>query len=197
MLLHEKLKNYEIILASGSPRRRQLMAECGIAFTIAEKYGVDESYPTDMAAADVPIYLSELKSKAYPHELTGNRILITADTVVILGDRILRKPKDRGDAVAMLSALSGQKHTVITGVTLRSRDRIRSFSSRTDVFFKKLTREEIEYYVDNYKPYDKAGAYGIQEWIGYIAIERIEGSFYNVMGLPVQKLCGELQSFTG
>ena len=195
MLLQEKLKNYRIILASGSPRRRQLLADCGMEFTVAEKYEVEETHPDSMAAKDVPVYLSELKSNAYPSELSGNEILITADTVVILDDRILGKPKGREDAVAILGALSGRKHTVITGVTLRDSTRMYNFASSTDVFFKTLSAEEIAYYVDTFKPYDKAGAYGIQEWIGYIGIERIEGSFYNVMGLPVQRLCAELGSF--
>lgn len=195
MLLKEKLKKYDIILASHSPRRRQLMTDCGLNFRIADKYDVEEIYPDNIPSSEVPVYLSVLKSKYYPEPLTPKQILVTADTVVILDDHILGKPKDRNDAIAILSSLSGRKHTVITGVTLRNSAKTYSFSSSTDVFFKRLSMEEIEYYIDTYRPYDKAGAYGIQEWIGYIAIERIEGSFYNVMGLPIQKLCVELDNF--
>lgn len=195
MLLHDKLKSYRLILASQSPRRRQLLSEAGIAFTLAERFECEESFPSLLPAREVAEYLSHLKSEAYPQPLAEGDILLTADTVVIAADRILGKPADRDEAVAMIRSLSGCEHEVITGVTLRTIDRKRSFSASSKVFFRHLSDEEIDYYIDTYRPYDKAGAYGIQEWIGYVGIERIEGSFYNVMGLPVQRLYCELNEF--
>ncbi len=196
MLLHEKLKSYRLILASHSPRRQQLLRECGLTYTLADKYEVVEHYPCTLLATEVPLYLSKLKSDAYPLPLGLYDILITADTVVLLDDRIIGKPKDYADAFAILKNLSGRAHRVITGVTLRNRDKCKTFDSRTDVYFDTLSDEQIDYYLRRLEPYDKAGAYGIQEWIGYVAIRRIEGSFYNVMGLPIQKLYGELERFT-
>ena len=195
MFFIEELKEYDLILASRSPRRRQLLADCGLEFSLAGDYEVVEEYPRDLPADEVAAFLSRLKSEAYPEPLGGKDILITADTVVIADGRILGKPAGRETALDMLRSLSGRSHSVITGVTLRNGSRSRTFDSRTKVFFKQLSYEEIDYYVDRYRPYDKAGAYGIQEWIGYVAIERIEGSFYNVMGLPVQKLLTELEIF--
>ncbi len=195
MLLYEKLKGKTLILGSRSPRRRELLAGCGLDFVLAENYDAEEKYPAELPVADVPEYLARLKSDAYPKPLGDNEILITADTVVILGDRILGKPADREDAVAMIESLSGRKHTVVTGVAIRDARRSESFSVASDVWMRRLGREEIEYYADTYKPYDKAGAYGIQEWIGYVGVERIEGSFYNVMGLPVQALYVRLERF--
>ena len=195
MLLHEQLKPYRIILASHSPRRRQLLKDAGIVYELAEGYDVEEVYPASLPIERVPVYLSELKSSAYPNELKTSDILITADTVVCLHGRIIGKPADREDAASILGRLSANRHTVVTGVTLRTAEMKHSFSVHSDVFFKKLTGEEIEYYIDTYKPFDKAGAYGIQEWVGYVGIERIEGSFYNVMGLPVQQLCLKLGDF--
>ena len=171
------------------------LADCGLEFSLAGDYEVVEEYPRDLPADEVAAFLSRLKSEAYPEPLGGKDILITADTVVIADGRILGKPAGRETALDMLRSLSGRSHSVITGVTLRNGSRSRTFDSRTKVFFKQLSDEEIDYYVDRYRPYDKAGAYGIQEWIGYVAIERIEGSFYNVMGLPVQKLLTELEIF--
>lgn len=197
MLLHELLKNYRLILASNSPRRRQLLADCGLAFECSPKFECDERYPSDLPVREVAEYLSRLKSECCPIALGDKDILLTADTVVIVGDTILGKPSDAERAKTMLRMLSGRSHTVITGVTLRSAGRIRSFSVASDVRFRTLSDEEIEYYVDEYKPFDKAGAYGIQEWIGYVAIEGIDGSFYNVMGLPVQRLYVELREFIG
>ena len=196
MLLHKKLEDYNLILASSSPRRRQLLAECGLNFTLAEKFDCDESFPADMPAGEVAQYLSKIKSNAYPTELADGDIVLTADTVVIAENKILGKPADRDEAVAMLSMLSGKSHSVITGVTIRTAERIHSFSVESTVNFREITAEEIDYYIETYKPYDKAGAYGIQEWIGYVAIEGIEGSFFNVMGLPVQRLYMELDAFT-
>ena len=195
MLLHEKLDNIRLILASGSPRRRQLLTEAGLRFATAPKYRCDEEWPDTMAAADVAPYLSQLKSTAYPSPLADNEILVTADTVVIADGRVLGKPAGRDEAIVMLTLLSGRTHEVVTGVTLRSVSRTETFSAGSRVTFRPLSREEIEYYVDTFSPYDKAGAYGIQEWIGYAAVERIEGSFYNVMGLPVQRLYVELERF--
>lgn len=195
MQLKEKLEDKKLILASKSPRRRDLMSGCGLEFTLAPDYAADERYPEELVPAEVPVHIAKQKSIGYPKTLGDNEILITADTVVVLGDSILGKPADRDEAVDMLRRLSGEKHTVITGVVIRSSKNAECFSVRTDVWFRKLHRKEIEYYVDNYKPYDKAGAYGIQEWIGYIGIGRIEGSFYNVMGLPIQSLYVNLEKF--
>ena len=143
----------------------------------------------------MPRYLSRLKSEAYPFPLDERDILLTADTVVVLGDRVLGKPHDRTDAVAMLRALAGRSHVVVSGVTLRTVHASHTFTARSEVWFRPLRDEEIDYYVDTCRPYDKAGSYGIQEWLGYVAIERIDGSFYNVMGLPVQRLYVELERF--
>jgi septum formation protein len=195
MLLHDKLKNYRLILASQSPRRRQLLSDAGLEFTLADRFECDETFPQDMPAEDVAEYLSRLKSEAYPEPLAEGDILLTADTVVIADNRVLGKPSDRAEAIEMISLLSGCDHEVITGCTLRTATRQRSFSVRSKVHFRALDREEIEYYVDCYRPFDKAGAYGIQEWIGYVGIEGIEGSFYNVMGLPVQRLYSILKEF--
>lgn len=195
MLLHEKLKSYHLILASASPRRRQLLADCGLAFDVAAKFDCDESFPADMPSSGVAEYISQQKSRFYPHALAPNDLLVTADTVVIVDDVILGKPTDEQDAVRMLQLLSGRAHQVVTGVTLRTAERERSFSVESRVVFRTLSDEEIAYYIREYRPFDKAGAYGIQEWIGYVAIESIEGSFFNVMGLPVQKLYVELDKF--
>ena len=188
MLLHDRLKNYRLILASASPRRRELLADCDLDFVLAEKFECEECYPADLEAEKVAEYLSQLKSNAYPHALGEGDILLTADTVVILGDKILGKPHSEAEAVEMISTLSGATHKVVTGVTLRTAERTISFSAESLVSFRELDTEEINYYVEKYRPMDKAGAYGIQEWIGYIGIEGIEGSFYNVMGLPTQRL---------
>ena len=180
-------------MASASPRRRELLAACDLDFTLAEKFECEECYPADLAADKVAEYLSQLKSNAYPHPLGENDILLTADTVVILGDKILGKPHSETEAVEMISSLSGATHKVVTGVTLRTAEQTISFSAESLVSFRTLDTEEIAYYVEKYLPMDKAGAYGIQEWIGYTAIDRIEGSFYNVMGLPVQRLYSTLK----
>ena len=181
------IKNYKLILASASPRRQQLMKDAGFTFEVRLK-NVEEKYPQELHWENVPEYLSKVKASAFREELKADEVLITADTVVCIHDRILGKPADRKEAISMLRELSGNRHLVVTGVSVTTRTEQLSFSSRTDVFFKHLSNEEIIFYVDTYKPFDKAGAYGIQEWIGYIGIERIEGSFYNVMGLPIQKL---------
>ena len=194
MLLHEKLQGKRLILASQSPRRRELLAGCDLQFEIAEGYEVEEIYPDTLEAEKVAEYLSCLKADGYPYPLTDNDILITADTVVISRGRILGKPHNRKEAIEMISELSGHTHSVVTGVSIRTKGQSTSFSAESKVRFRELSLQEIEYYVDTYKPFDKAGAYGIQEWIGRTAIESIEGSFYNVMGLPVAALYKHLNS---
>lgn len=195
MLLHEKLAPYRLLLASQSARRRELMTACGLPYTLAPRYDCEEVYPPSLPAEEVPLYLSRLKSEAYPAPLAPGDILLTADTVVVIDGEVLGKPRSRDEATAMLRRLSGRRHTVVSGVTLRTACRMHTFEARTGVWFRDLADEEIAYYVDAFQPYDKAGSYGIQEWIGYAAIERIEGSFYNVMGLPVQKVYTELDKF--
>ena len=197
MLLHDRLKDFRLILASQSPRRQQLLADAGLRYELAPRFECDEVFPDDMAADDVAGYLSHLKSEAYPAELGERDILLTADTVVVVDNDILGKPSSREEAVAMIRRMSGRRHKVITGVTLRKASAVKTFSVCSDVLFRTLSDEEIAYYVDNYRPMDKAGAYGIQEWIGYVGIESINGSFYNVMGLPVQRVYVELGEFLG
>ncbi len=184
-----------VILASASPRRRELLKMVVPEFEIASGIEVDETYPADMPAAEVPVYLSQLKSNAYRHTLEGGDVLITADTVVIIDGEILGKPANRDEAIAMLAKLSNRTHTVITGVTLQSIACSESFAQSTLVHFDEVSMDDIEHYVDTYQPFDKAGAYGIQEWIGAAAISGIEGSFYNVMGLPVHALFLKLRKF--
>ena len=180
----------KIILASGSPRRRELLRGLDLPFEVRLKKGIKESYPCTLAAENVPEYISREKADAY--EVGKDEILLTADTIVELDGRIFGKPKDADDACRMLSELSGRTHRVITGVTLTSATEQRSFSVTTEVTFEELSSEEINYYVSHYHPLDKAGAYGIQEWIGYIGCEGLKGSYYNVMGLPVQRIYAEL-----
>lgn len=195
MLLHEKLKPYRLLLASQSPRRRELMTGSGLPYLLAPIYDCEEIYPADLAAEQVPVYLSQLKSESYPTPLAEGDILLTADTVVVIDNQVLGKPHNRDQAIAMLRHLSGRRHTVVSGVTFRTAQRTHTFDAQSGVWFRPLDDEQIAYYVDTYRPYDKAGSYGIQEWIGYVAIERINGSFYNVMGLPIQKLYTELEKF--
>lgn len=193
MLLHNKLLDKNIILASGSPRRRELMAQADLKFTVADKYEIDEIFPASMPAHEVPLFLAMQKSQAYPIPLAKDDILITADTVVIVDNEVIGKPTDRLDAIEMIGRISGTMHEVVTGVVIRTATQTIEFDSLSRVWLRELSAEEIEYYVDTYSPMDKAGAYGIQEWIGCTAIERIEGSFYNVMGLPVQMLYQKLK----
>lgn len=195
-MLNNRLLDYDIILSSSSPRRKQLLEELGVKFKILTKE-VKENYPGGFPIEKVPQYLSEIKAAAFHiSEMKSNTIIITADTIVAIGNTILGKPMNLQDAVNILKKLSGKRHQVITGVTLRTIDKRNSFSVSTEVFFKNLTDDEINYYVDNFKPMDKAGAYGIQEWIGHAAIEKIEGSYFNVMGLPTHRLYEELNKFT-
>ena len=189
------LKKYQIILASKSPRRQELLRGMGVDFEILTKE-TPENYPADLPLDEVPKYLSLQKSLAFAdNELPADYLLITSDTVVICEGEILGKPKDREDASRMLQLLSGKTHHVVTGVTVRSAEKTVSFAVRSNVTFAQLDAEEIDYYIEHCKPYDKAGAYGIQEWIGYVGISGLEGSFYNVMGLPTRKLYQCLKTF--
>lgn len=183
---------YKMILASNSPRRRQLLAGLDIPFTVKVLPSIPEDYPDDMPAADVSEYLAVKKAEPYKTVIAPDELVLTADTVVIVDDEVLGKPADGTEARTMLRALSGRTHQVITGVCLTSKDFQHSFRVVTDVTFKILSDNEIDYYVEKYNPTDKAGAYGIQEWIGYIGVTRLEGSYFNVMGLPVQRIWDEL-----
>ena len=189
-MLKEKLKNYNLILASASPRRQQFFQDLNIEFTIQIKE-VDEIYPQELKGAEITDYLADLKSKAFIN-LSEKDLLITSDTIVWLGNKALGKPKDEDDAFKMLRALSGKKHEVITSISIKRKYSQKIVNDTTIVSFKEITDEEIKYYIKNFNPLDKAGAYGIQEWIGFIAIEKIEGSYFNVVGLPVHKLYKEL-----
>ncbi|MES2286349.1 MAG: Maf-like protein [Bacteroidota bacterium] len=188
------LKKHNLILASKSPRRQYLMKELGLDFEVHTK-DVDESFPENLKAQEIPLYLCQKKADAFDEELTDNTVVITADTIVWIDNQVLNKPENFDDAVRMLKLLSGKKHEVYTGVCLRSKHKTKTFYALTNVYFKELSQEEIEYYINNFNPYDKAGAYGAQEWIGYIAVEKIEGSYFNVMGLPVRELYEELLKF--
>lgn len=189
------LKKYHIILASKSPRRQELLRGMGVDFTILTKE-TPENYPADLPLDEVPKYLSLQKSLAFKDgELPADYLLITSDTVVICEGEILGKPKDREDAERMLRMLSGKTHHVVTGVTVRSAEKTESFAVRSNVAFADLDQDEIDYYIEHCRPFDKAGAYGIQEWIGYVGISGLEGSFYNVMGLPTRKLYQCLKTF--
>lgn len=193
-MILEYLEKYEIILASKSPRRQQLLADLGLKF-IVQSMDIPEDFPEGLGMTEVPVYLAELKAEAFRPLLKDNQLVITADTIVWLSGQVMNKPVDYADGFRMLKELSGNKHQVLTGVCLLSTLKKVSFYALTDVWFKQLSDEEIHYYLENYSPYDKAGAYGIQEWIGYIGIHRIEGSFFNVMGLPVQSLYEHLKAF--
>lgn len=175
-----------LFLASKSPRRIELLCDMGLSVTLVCGNEIEETYPDHLVAEEIPVYLARKKSEAFDAEIPEEAILITADTIVWLDHQVLGKPADRNQAIEMLKALSGKAHDVFTGVCLHYKGEYSSFSAASKVFFKDLTNSEIVYYVDNFQPYDKAGAYGIQEWIGYIGVERIEGSYFNVMGLPVQ-----------
>lgn len=185
----------KIILASNSPRRRELLAGLDIDFEVRVKAGIKEPYPKELPADEVPVYIAEEKSAPYIDELGEDELLLTADTVVVLDNEILGKPKDDADACRMLHELSGKTHRVITGVCLRDLHKKHSFAVTSEVTFKELSDKEINYYVSHYHPLDKAGAYGIQEWIGYIGVTGLKGSFYNVMGLPVQRIWEEANNF--
>ena len=194
-MLLDDLKRYNVILASNSPRRRELLADLGIDFQVKTLKGVDESYPHDLPVLEIAEYISRKKAHAYKSQMSADQLIITADTVVILGDEVLGKPADDADARRMLRELSGKTHKVVTGVTIATTCNIKSFSAVTDVEFAPLSDEDINYYVDHFRPLDKAGAYGIQEWIGCMGVRHISGSFYNVMGLPLHRLYCELNQF--
>jgi septum formation protein len=195
MVLHELLKDFRIILASQSPRRRTLLAGLDIPFDVLVRENIDESFPEGMGMIEIPEYLAAKKSDCYTDLLNAKTIVITADTIVWHNNQVVGKPEDLSDAKRILKKLSGSMHEVVTSVCIRSGSKKRVFHSHSKVYFRPLLAEEINYYVASYKPLDKAGAYGIQEWIGYAGIEKIEGSFYNVMGLPVQMLYQELVKF--
>jgi septum formation protein len=189
------IKNYRIILASKSPRRQYLLKELGIDFEIITDTETDESYPPELTKEEIPVYLAEKKAKHALVPIPDKTLLITADTIVWLNGKVINKPAGYSEAVKMLEELSGEVHEVLTGVCLATNKKKNSFYTSTLVYFASLSTDEIKYYVEQYQPYDKAGAYGIQEWIGYIGIERIEGSYFNVMGLPVQELYREMIKF--
>lgn len=183
----------KIVLASNSPRRRELLGALEVDFEVRTLDGIEESYPQGLTMTGIPEHISSRKAMAYA--LADDELLITADTIVYLDGEVLGKPANAKEACAMLRRLSGKTHQVITGVTLRTVDRSHTFSCVTEVTFAQLAEEQIKHYVDNYAPFDKAGAYGIQEWIGYVGVTKINGSYYNVMGLPVQRLNQELTAF--
>ena len=194
-MLIDKLGEYRIILASQSPRRQWLLKELDVDFEIMENNDLEESYPPGLVKERIPEYLAELKALHIMPEVPADTLLITADTIVLLHGHVIGKPVGRDDAVSILKSLSGTVHEVITGVCLTSGDKKRIFNASSLVWFSALSDDEIVYYIDKFQPFDKAGAYGIQEWIGYIGIEKIEGSYFNVMGLPIQKLYAELKKF--
>ena len=186
-------KEHHIILASNSPRRKELLAGLGLPFEVRVLQDIDESYPDNLPVSEVALYIAGKKADAYRASLADDELVITADTVVIVGDEILGKPVDEADAARMLRLISGRTHQVTTGVCMLTRETERRFAVTTDVTFKSLSDDEIHYYITRYKPFDKAGAYGIQEWIGYIGVTGLHGSYYNVMGLPVQRIYETLQ----
>lgn len=185
----------KIILSSNSPRRKELLAGLGVDFEVRVLKGVDERYPDDIPLNEVPLYIAIEKASAYT--VAKDELVVTADTVVVVDNEILGKPKDRAEAYGMLRKISGKTHQVVTGVCLTTIDDQRSFTVTTDVEFKELSDNEIYYYIDKYRPFDKAGAYGIQEWIGYVGVLSLKGSYYNVMGLPVQRIYEEFTSYFG
>lgn len=189
----DNLKNYKIILASASPRRRELMGGLDVVFDVRTLPDVDESFPEALQGGEIPLYISQKKAEAYRAVMAADELVITADTIVWLDGKALGKPADAGEARRMLHSLSGNTHNVYTGVTVMTATASVSFTACSNVTFAPLDDDEIEYYIEKYRPMDKAGSYGVQEWIGYIGIENIEGSYFNVMGLPVQRLYNELK----
>ncbi len=189
------LSQYNIILASNSPRRKELLSGLNIPYEVKTLPNIDESYPDNLIGEDIAIYIAKEKANAYLDQLDDNTLLITADTIVLLEGRVYGKPSDEANAKQMLHDLSEKTHEVITGVCITTKEKQKSFGVSSEVRFSKLDDDEIEYYVSNYKPFDKAGAYGVQEWIGYIAVEYITGSYFNIMGLPIQRLYRELKKF--
>lgn len=194
-MLFEKLDNYKLILASASPRRMELLNAAGFRFELETGLKTDESYPDSLEGKEIPLYIARKKSDAFPRPLDEGEILITADTIVCQKGEVLLKPASDNEAREILSKISGNSHFVFTGVCLRSAQHVVGFVASTEVRFGILSEKEINYYIQNYKPYDKAGAYGIQEWIGYVGVEQIIGSYFNVMGMPVHMLYRELEKF--
>lgn len=190
----KNLERYKVVLASNSPRRKQLLEQLGVNFTTRVLSGIDESYPQDLPVEEIAEYISQKKATAYCEQMTEDELVITADTIVVCGNKVMGKPKDSEDACDMLRELSGKTHKVVTGVTITTKDKTISFSTITEVDFAELTEVEIAYYVETYKPLDKAGAYGIQEWIGCVGVSGMKGSYYNVMGLPIFRLYQELKN---
>lgn len=188
----DNLKKYKVILASNSPRRKELLAGLGVDYEVRTLLDVDESYPETLQGADIPLYIAKEKANAYQAMIQPDELMITADTIVWLDSKVLGKPEDREDALQMLRKMSGRTHEVFTGVCITTTEWQRSFTAQTEVRFSVLSEEEIAFYVDKFQPMDKAGAYGVQEWIGFIGVENISGSYYNIMGLPVQRLYREL-----
>jgi len=193
--MFENLKKYKIVLASNSPRRKELLGGLGIPFEVRTKQGIDENYPEGLNGEQIALHISKKKAEAYKSDMTENELIITADTIVYVDGEVLGKPKDKDDARRMFKLMSGKEHQVITGVCVVTKEKTVQFASVTDVTFTQLDDEEIDFYINNYKPYDKAGAYGIQEWIGYVGITGIRGSYFNVVGLPVQRLYTALKQF--
>lgn len=193
-IMLDNLKEYKIILASNSPRRKELLGGLGITYEVKTLPDIDESYPEDLDAEEIPLHIARNKADAYRSMMQPNELIVTADTIVWLDGMVLGKPKDEADACRMLRCLSGKTHQVVTGVCLTTLEKQRCFATVTDVTFAELTEEEINYYVSQYRPLDKAGAYGIQEWIGYIGVQNISGSYFNVVGLPIQRLYTELKN---
>lgn len=191
----ENLNKYEIVLASNSPRRKELLQRMGVNFKVRTLFGIDESYPDSLRGEDIVCYISRNKAKAYQSSMAPNELLITADTIVYVDGEVMGKPKNAEQAKEMLHKLSGKTHQVITGVTIVTAKRTENFGVTSQVKFTNITDKEINFYVDNYLPFDKAGAYGIQEWIGIVAVEEIKGSYFNVVGLPVQRLYQKLKTF--
>ncbi len=191
----ENLNKYEIVLASNSPRRKELLQRMGVNFKVRTLFGIDESYPDSLRGEDIVCYISRNKAKAYQSSMAPNELLITADTIVYVDGEVMGKPKNAEQAKEMLHKLSGKTHQVITGVTIVTAKRTENFGVTSQIKFTNITDEEINFYVDNYLPFDKAGAYGIQEWIGIVAVEEIKGSYFNVVGLPVQRLYQKLKTF--
>ena len=191
----DNLKKYNIVLASNSPRRKELLQRMGVNFKVRTLFGIDESYPDSLRGEDIVRYISRNKAQAYRSSMAPNELLITADTIVYVEGEVMGKPKTAEQAKEMLHKLSGKSHQVITGVTIVTADRTEDFGVTSQVKFAEITDEEINFYVDNYLPLDKAGAYGIQEWIGIVAVEEIKGSYFNVVGLPVQRLYQKLKTF--
>ena len=191
----ENVNKYEIVLASNSPRRKELLQRMGVNFKVRTLFGIDESYPDSLRGEDIVCYISRNKAKAYQSSMAPNELLITADTIVYVDGEVMGKPKNAEQAKEMLHKLSGKTHQVITGVTIVTAKRTENFGVTSQVKFTNITDEEINFYVDNYLPFDKAGAYGIQEWIGIVAVEEIKGSYFNVVGLPVQRLYQKLKTF--